>query len=165
MRYLRNIAAISSRNALGYAKMLYVALLVVWSLLTIWRVASGSLLETPGASPTLIKIDLLETVAFLAAWSLLLITITTKVVNKGRDLEFAADESIRKLDELQADLSRHEESHPDIRGGVEGLEAKVSDVAEKVMQAEREAERVTEENEQLRKQLEAKATKDALGDD
>ena len=93
------------------------------------------MLETPDASPTLIKIDLLEAVAFLAAWSLLLITLTTKVVNKGRNLEFAIDEGIRKSDDLKADLGR---------------------INEGLLDAQREAGRVAEENEQLRGQLAAR---------
>ena len=158
MRHLWYIGAFLSRNAGGYARALYVAVLLVWSLLTIWRVASGFLLETPDASPTLIKIDLLEAVAFLAAWSLLLITLTTKVVNKGRDLEFAAVE-------LEADMRRHIEGHPDIESEAERMQAEASDLAERVTQVAGEAERVAEENEQLRRQLAARPTKDSRGDD
>ncbi len=164
MRYLRRIGALFSHDAFGYAKALYVATLVVWSVLTIWRVASGALLETPDASPTLIKIDLLEAVAFLAAWSLLLITLTTKVVNKGRDLEFDAYK-------VQADIRRHEESHPDIQDEVEKIQGEmsdltdeVSDLAERAKSLKRENERITEENEQLHRQLDDRKAKDHLTD-
>ena len=126
MRRLRRIGELFSRDAFGYWKALYVLLLVVWSVSTIWRVASGSLLETPDTSPTLIKIGLLEAVAFLAAWSLLLITLTTKIVNKGRDLEYSADELNRKLDEMQADWREHNENHAAV---AERLEAEVSQSA------------------------------------
>ena len=40
------------------------------------------------------------------------------------------------------------------------MQAKASDVAERMMQVESKAERVAEENEQLRRQLAARATKD-----
>ena len=141
MRNLWNMRAALLHHSLDWAKLLYVVMLLVWSVLTMWRVASGSLLETPDASPTLIKIDLLEAVAFLAAWSLLVITITTKVVNKSRDIEFAADESVRKLDDMEVVMQRHEEGHPDIQSEIERIQAEVADMAEKVMQAERESER------------------------
>ena len=153
MGHLRHIGKLFSQDTLGYWRALYVLLLVVWSVSTIWRVASGSLLETPETSSTLIKIGLLEAVAFLAAWSLLLITLTTKIVNKGRDLEYETGESNRKLDDMKADMRRHEKGHPDI-------ESEVERVAERVMQVEKEAKRVAEENEQLRRQLAATATKD-----
>ena len=148
MRRLRRIGALFSQDALGYWRALYVLLLVVWSVSTIWRVASGTLLETPDTNPTLIKIGLLEAVAFLAAWSLLLITLTTKIVNRGKDLEFATDESIRKLDDMKAVMQRHEEGHPDIQSEVERMQAEVSAMAETVIEVKREAERVAEENEQ-----------------
>ena len=160
MRRLRRIGALFSQDAFGYWRALYVLLIVVWSVSTIWRVASGSLLETPDTSPTLIKIGLLEAVAFLAAWSLLLITLTTKVVNKGKDLEFATDESTRKLDDMEAVMRRHEEGYPDTQSVVERMQAKVSDIDEVVTQVKREADQVAEENEQLRGQLAARATDD-----
>ena len=55
MSRLRRIGALFSQDAFGYWRALYVLLLVVWSVSTIWRVASGSLLETPDTSPTLIN--------------------------------------------------------------------------------------------------------------
>ena len=143
MRRLRRIGALFSQDALGYwhEARLYVLLLVVWSASTIWRVVSGSLLETPDNTPTLIKIDLLEAVAFLAAWSLLLITLTTKVVNKGRDLEFG-------ISEMKADMGRDREGHLATKAEVEKMLAEVSCLAESVSQVMEEVERVTKENEQ-----------------
>ena len=123
-----------------------------------WRVASGALLETPDASPTLIKIDLLEAAAFLAAWSLLLMTVTANVVNRSRDIESAVDETTRQVEEYKAVIKRHEEGHPDIQGEVESLEAKASDLVEGMIQLKKENDRVTEENRQLRRQLEARQT-------
>ena len=160
MRHVRHIGAFFSQKAFGWARALYVAILLIWCILTIWRVASGSLLETPDTSTTLIKIDLLGAVAFLAAWSLLLITLTTKVVNKGRDIEFVAVDSTRKLDDIKADMMRHEEGHPDIESEVDRMQAKVSGIAEGMIQLKSENERVTKENEQLRRQLEGRATDD-----
>ena len=157
MRYFRGIGPLFSR----FAKVLYVAMLLVWSLLTIWRVASGSLLETPDASPTLIKIDLLEAVAFLAAWSLLLITLTTNVVNKGRDLEFATKDASRNLDDIKADMTQVMEDLPGHKSEFEKIQAMVSDLDGEVMRVKRESERVAEENAQLRKQLTARPTKDS----
>ena len=118
-----------------------------------WRVASGSLLDTPDTSPTLIKIGLLEAVAFLAAWSLLLITLTTKVVNKGRDLEYSLGESTWKFKEMKAEQERHEE---DFGATIKGLASEVSQVADRMRQLKSESEQVREENERLRGQLKAK---------
>ena len=157
MRRLRHIRALFSQDALGYWRALYVLLLVAWSVSTVWRVASGSLLETPDTSPTLIKIGLLEAVAFLAAWSLLLITLTTKVVNKGRDLELAAHD-------VRTDIRHHLEAHPDVRSEVERIEAKVSDLVEETAELKREAKRVKEENKELRRQLAVRA-REVLGKD
>ena len=74
--------------------------------------------------------------------------LTTKIVNRGKDLEFATDESIRKLDDMKAVMQRHEEGHTDIQSEVERMQAEVSDMAETVIEVKREAERVAEENEQ-----------------
>ena len=104
---------------------------------------------------------MLEAVAFLAAWSLLLITLTTKVVNKGRDLEFTLRESNWKLDDMKAVMRRHEENHPDVQSEVERIGAEVSDMAERVMQAEGEVEQLAEENERLRRQLTDRETKES----
>lgn len=157
MKHLRRIGALFTQDAFGYWRALYVLLLVVWGISTIWRVALGALLETPDSSPTLIKIGLLEAVAFLAAWSLLLITITTKVVNAGRDIESVADESNRKLDEMKADFKQHKEKQT---AAIEELEAEVSQSADLMNQLKGETEEVAEENERLRRQLAATARKD-----
>ena len=153
MRRLHRIGALFSEDALGYWRALYVLLLVVWSASTIWRVVSGSLLDTPDTSPTLIKIGLLEAVAFLAAWSLLLITLTTKVVNKGRDLEYSLGESTWKFKEIKAEQERHEE---DFGATIKVLASEVSQVADRMRQLTSESEQVREENERLRGQLKAK---------
>ena len=161
MRGLRRLGALFSQDAFGYWRALYVFLLVVWSVSIIWMVASGSLLETPDTGTTVIKIGLLEAVAFVAAWSLLLITLNTKIVNKGRDLEYAADESNRKLDEMKAEVRQHNQDHAAV---VERLDAKFSQSANMMEQLVRENEQVAEENERLRRQLEARATKERGND-
>ena len=172
MRHFRRIGAFFSQNAIGYAKAIYVTMLLAWSLLTIWRVASGSLLETPDASPTLIKIDLLETVAFLAAWSLLLITLTTKIVNKGRDLEFEVYKNEEQLNRYLQEIKRHEETHPHIPDEVEAASKKlraIEEQQEKIMKVTpgliEETERVTQENKELREKLKADEPGQADGGD
>ena len=157
MRYLRRIGALFSEGTWGYWRAVYIFLLVVWATYIMWQVASGSLLETPDASPTLIKIGLLEAVAFLAAWSLLLITVTTKVVNTSRDLELTLHKS-------SMELRRHEENHPDVQSEVERIEVEISEMTERMMQVDIETEKLVRENERLRRILEARATKELRND-
>ena len=146
----RHVQAIFSPTAIKWWSALYVLIILFYASYVIWRVAYGSILETPEDSSTLVKIGLLEAIAFLVAWSLLLTTITSKVVSKGKDLEFAAEKT-------NAVFRQHLEGHPDIQSDVERMEAML-------IQLKGETEQVTEENEQLRRQLAAGAAKE-LGND
>ena len=150
---LHHVQAIFSPTAIKWWSALYVLIILFYGSYVIWQVAYGSILETPEDSSTLVKIGLLEAVAFLVAWSFLLITITRKVVSKSKDLEFAAEKT-------NAAFRQHLEGHPDIQSDFERIQAEVSDMDERRMHAERENERVTKENEQLRRQSEAGATDD-----
>ena len=123
-------------------------LLVVWSVSTIWRVASGTLLENTRHQSYANQDRLTGGSCIPCGVVTLLITLTTKIVNRGKDLEFATDESIRKLDDMKAVMQRHEEGHPDIQSEAERMQAEVSAMAETVIEVKREAERVVEENEQ-----------------
>ena len=158
LKHLKNIrATIFSDKALGRIRSLYIMTLVAWAGLVIWWVASGSRLETPDASSTLVKIGLLEAFAFLVAWSFLVITITIRIVNKGRDIEFATKEA-------QAEFKRHEENHPDFRAEVEELQAllsstvdRISRIDERAEQLKKENDRLTKENDQLHRLLDDRA--------
>ena len=157
MSDLRYFQAISSPSAIKWWSALYVLIILFYGSYVIWQVAYGSILETPEDSSTLVKIGLLEAIAFLVAWSFLLITITSKVVSKGKDLEF----TVEKRD---AAFQQHLEGHPDIQSDVERMMARVSEADAMLIQLEGESEQVAEENEQLRRQLAAGATKE-LGND
>ena len=153
----RHVLAIFSPTAIRWWSALYVLIILLYGSYVIWQVAYGGILETPEDSSTLVKIGLLEAIAFLVAWSFLLITITSKVVSKGKDLEFASEKR-------SAAFRQHLEGHPDIQSDVEGLKAKVLEANAMLIQLKGETEQVAEENEQLRRQLAAGATKE-LGND
>ena len=149
MRHLRLLGVLFSQHALGYWRMLYALLLVAWSVSIGWSFASGASLETPDSSATLIKVGLLEAVAFLTAWSLLLITITTKIVSQGKEMEMATNEGIRQIEELkEANMTFEQE----VEQTLEGIKGEVADMNKIVMEAEREIEQLAEENERLRRQ-------------
>ena len=157
MSNLRYFQAIFSPSAIKWWSVLYVLIILFYGSYVIWQVAYGSILETPEDSSTLVKIGLLEAIAFLVAWSFLLITITSKVVSKGKDLEFTAEKTT-------AAFQQHLEDHPDIQSDVERMMARVSESDAMLIQLKEESEQVAEENEQLRRQLAAGATKE-LGND
>ena len=157
MSNLRYFQAIFSPSAIKWWSALYVLIILFYGSYVIWQVAYGSILETPEDSSTLVKIGLLQAIAFLVAWSFLLITITGKVVSKGKDLEFT-------VEKRNAAFQQHLEGHPDIQSDVERMMARVSEADAMLIQLKGESEQVAEENEQLRKQLAAGATKE-LGND
>ena len=61
------------------------ALYSVWLLSIVIR---WTYLETNQLGLTSIRLDLLQAFSFLVAWSFLLITITSKVVNEGNDMNY-----------------------------------------------------------------------------
>ena len=91
IRFIRNIS--------NLATILWMAVVIVWFSLTAWRVFSGTYLETGQASPTLIRLDLLHAIAFVVAWTALLLTITVQVVNKARDLDYDIRENEWSLEQ------------------------------------------------------------------
>ncbi len=87
------------RNIYNWLKILWMATVILWFSLTVWRVFSGTYLETGQASPTLIRLDLLHAIAFVVAWTTLLLTITVQVVNKARDLDYDIRENEWSLEQ------------------------------------------------------------------
>ena len=146
MKHLRRfINTPFSENAYNYWRVFHVLLILLWSVFVIWRVASGSILETPDTSPTLIKIGLLEAFAFLTAWSLLLITLTTKIANYGKDISHRIDKSERLITELR-ELKQHDITE------TEELKQEVTQLEEKQSWLNQKADELAEENERLRRQ-------------
>ena len=118
-----------------------------WSIYIMWRVVSGTYLETPPASPTHIKLDLLQALAFLVAWSLLLLTITIRVVNKARDLQADTDKARWEIDQLIEFSEGRETENKEL----------LEKAAERIVLVEEKTEQVIlklrQENEQLRQEL------------
>ena len=75
------------RTASNWATQLFVAAILLYSSWIIWQVASGTAFLPQSAHPTLIQLDLLQAMAFLVAWSALIITITAKAVSANKDFE------------------------------------------------------------------------------
>ena len=79
-------------------------------------------------------------------------TLTKKVVNKGKAMEGSLGESIwTNLRDMKAEPYRREEDLERLR--VKGLATEVSQVADRMRQLTSESEQVREENERLRGQL------------
>ena len=117
-----------------------------WTVNILWQVASGTSLEILPDSPTQIRLDLLQALAFLVAWSLLLLTITIRVVNKGRDIEAVVDRTSWRLDQLhELDAGREIER----KGLLEDTDARLSTAEKRI---EEEVQVVRQENDQLRQE-------------
>ena len=133
-----------------WSRIVYVIVTIVWCLRVFWRVTSGTALETRPDSPTLIRLDLLQALAFVVAWSILLYTITIAVVNKGRDLESATEKTSWEIDKLEAEKRERTEFSQEMARVEAKVNANEDRLATLILAY---AERLAEENEQLRKQL------------
>ena len=131
------------RNAANWAKQLYVAAILLYSIWIIWQVISGTAFIPQSTDPTLIQLDFLQAMAFLVAWSALVITITAKAVTTSKDFESRI-----------AETSSYVENN---RSRMETIEEKNQQFLSRVGRAEvvllPKIDALTQENEQLRKQL------------
>ena len=125
-----------------------------WSVTIMWRVISGTYLETTGSSPTYIRLDLLQALAFLVAWSLLLLTITIRVVNKARDLEATSDQTSWRLDQIrELDKGREVERKDFFEEVDERLSGVETGAVQVIQDLRQENEQLRQENEQFRQTM------------
>ena len=108
---IRAVITTIRRNFLGLATSLYGWGIIIYSGWVVWQVLSQTKLPLVSDEPTLIYLDLLQVMAFLVAWSALIITITVKMVNAKRDIELSATELEWRMgvvrersDKLRADV-------------------------------------------------------------
>lgn len=168
------LSAPARRSLRGIAEFIGIWV-VIWSLLwVVWAVLQEARPLLRPDEPTLVYLDLLQAMAFLVAWSALLITIAAKLVSaKGTlDLKNARSEWAMKLameridDEKKAiedqrrRFSEHLREHPDIEGQLaraearsEGLMAKVESAQAEVYEAKAELAQLAGENKRLRTAL------------
>ena len=142
------------RNAFNWARQLYVLFIIFYSSWVIWQITSDTTLYPRSDHPTLIQLDLLQAMAFLVAWSALLMSITIKVVNKSRDIDL--DVSRLRWD-INLDNSRyadHIRDHPDIENKVKTLEADTYRISEYVAELDEERDNLIKENKRLHQKLE-----------
>ena len=128
------------RNTWNWAKQLYVVAIVLYSGWIIWRVASGTVFLPQSDQPTSIQLDLLQVMAFLVAWTALIVTITAKVVGTSKDFEAKIAQTSR---DIENDASRWNQFFSKTEG-------KLKKVEEELLPRMNALER---ENQQLREQL------------
>ena len=128
--------------------------LIAWLLYIMWQILSGSNLVTELPSSTQIHIDLLQSFAFLLAWTIFVLTITVRVLGKAYDMQFERLTEAHNRNLKQAELGwrmeQHLEGHPDVGGQVSSLETKVNEN----LAAAAEIDRLREENAELRRENE-----------
>ncbi len=124
------------RNASNWAKQLYVAAILLYSGWIIWQVISGTAFLPRSVDPTLIQLDLLQAMAFLVAWSALVITITAKAVGTSKEFEL-------KIAKASSDIETIKEKDQQFQSRVGRAEAELLP----------RIDALTQENEQLRQQL------------
>ena len=124
------------------------------------RIIFGTFLETSDNSATLIRLDLLQAVAFLVALSALLITITRLVVNKARDNELLNRQASWKADEMGSLLQLHAQTYPDYTDDVRRLGSQIQELVDRLdastesfAELASENESLKSENERLHKQM------------
>ena len=131
------------------------AVLIAWALYVMWQIYSGSTLVTELPSSTQIHIDLLQSFAFLLAWTIFVLTITVRVLGKAYDMQLGrlteAHNQNLKQAELGWRMEQHLEGHPDVEGQVSSLETKVT---QNLTTAGAEIDRLREENGELRRENE-----------
>ena len=159
------------RNASNWAKQLYVAAILLYSGWIIWQVSSRTAFLPRSVDPTLIQLDLLQAMAFLVAWSALIITITAKTVSTSKEFEskiakvgWDTENNQSMMETLKEDLQRVKEDHQrvteDHQRVTEDHQRVTEDhqrVLSRVGRAKAELlpriDALTQENEQLRQQL------------
>ena len=107
--------------------------------------------------PTLIYLDLLQVMAFLVAWSALIITITVKMVNAKRDIELSAAELEWRMgvvrersDKFDADVGK---LRADVGSSIAAAEESIDDFLTATSKADGLNERLRGENRLLRQKL------------
>ena len=144
----------------GQSQSVMTALVMAAALLVIHRVIFAAFLETTDNSATLIRLDLLQAVAFLVALSALLITITRLVVNKARDNELLTHQASWKADTIEELLKLHAQNHPNYTQDVQRLQTQFEELEGRLNESSTsfdgvigQNELLVSENERLRKQL------------
>ncbi len=103
----------------------------------------GALLEPE--EPALVYLDLLQAMAFLVAWSALVITITIKMVNANRDL---GEENAR----IGWQIEEHVKDHPNLETQMSKLESNTDTLLAEVEEAKTEVDKSRLEAGRLRKE-------------
>lgn len=129
---------VTKRYAILIARLVVLGA-AVYSPWIIWHVVSRTRLMSGGANPTIIQLDLLQAAAFLVAWSVLLITVTTWILDRVRD-------NALRTARMEWEFSKHIEEHPDIEGKIESLEETIEFIQVKANQLDSEIERVITED-------------------
>ena len=142
------------RNAVNWAKQLYVLIIILYSGWVVWQIVSNTTLYPRPDNPTLIQLDLLQAMAFLVAWSALLIAITIKIVNKGRDIDLNVSRLYWDSDLRNSRYADHIRDHPDIENKVKMLEADTDRISEHIAELSEEKDNLIKENKHLRQKLE-----------
>ena len=164
---IRAVITTIRRNFLGWATSLYGWGIIIYSGWVVWQVLSQTKLPLVPDEPTLIYLDLLQVMAFLVAWSALVITITIKMVNAKRDIELDSaklewrlalsreqlEETRREYEEHRREYEEHLRDHPDIEGAVDRLESSTEELRQGVDGAHETVGRLQGENRLLRQKL------------
>ena len=131
------------RNAFNWAKQLYFSAILLYSGWVIWRVISRTAFLPRSVDPTLIQLDLLHAMAFLVAWSALIIAITAKTVSMGKEFESKIAKTGWDLENNQSMIETLKEEAENIKEDTENIKAKLLP----------RIDAITQENKQLRQQL------------
>ena len=121
------------RNFRSWATSLYGWAIILYSFWVVWQVFSGTKLHLRQNASTLVQLDLLQVLAFLVAWSALVITITLKVVNAKRDIEFNVAKAGWKhetdLVETRRQVAEHEKVDDEIFSRMDAIEDKAKELS------------------------------------
>ena len=154
-KWIQLPSLLPSLRTLKIVDVIAFPVLIVWTLYVMWQIFSGSTLVTELPSSTQIHIDLLQSFAFLLAWTIFVLTITVRVLGKGYDMQFERLTEAYNRNLKQAELGwrveQHLEGHPDVEGQVSSLKTKVN---ENLAAAVAEIDRLREENAELRRENE-----------
>ena len=155
------------RRGFEWANLIWLGYVLFSAGWVIWHVVGRADLYLVPESPTLLYIDFLQALAFLVAWSVFVITVTVRIVNKGRDLEMGFRESqfdnervawetnalLKEADRLSEKVKDHIKNHPVEDAQNRAMLKSAEEVMEGLAERVDRLGQVEEENERLRRRL------------
>ena len=122
----------------------------VWGGTRTWQLVSGSELIREEQTATLVQTDLLQFLAFIVAWSVLIMTISAWITNWLVGQHRQVDRLAWERQRADQQLADHLTEHPDMERRTKELEGQASQLHEQIQPLLDEAEELRKDNDRLK---------------